>query len=211
MLTLYGESNWDSPWVFTAYVALWEKSLEFDVQILELSKGQSRTEHFRERSLTSRVPTLIHDGFQLSESSAIVEYLDEAFPAPEHPRLLPETLRERARARQIMAWLRTDLQPLRDERPTTTVFWRANVAPLGDAARAARDKLVFVCERLLPESGDSPFSEPCIVDAELALALHRLILNGDEVPARVERWARGVWQRPSVRAFVERERPSQAH
>lgn len=50
-------------------------------------------------SITRRVPMLINDGFALSESSAISEYLDEAFPGS---RLYPVAPRSRARARQLL-------------------------------------------------------------------------------------------------------------
>jgi glutathione S-transferase len=38
--------------------------------------------------------------------------------------------------------------------------------------------------------------------------LHRLILNGHEIPAKVRTFAETQWQRPSIRAFVEHERPA---
>ena len=60
----------------------------------------------------------------LAESSAIAEYLEEVLPAPAHARLLPADVKNRARARQVMAWLRSDLGALRDERATVTMFFR---------------------------------------------------------------------------------------
>ncbi len=65
------------------------------------------------------LPTLVHGDFALVESSAIAEYLEEAFPGAV---LYPENLRDRARARQFQAWLRSDLMPLREERPTSVMF-----------------------------------------------------------------------------------------
>lgn len=46
-----------------------------------------------------RVPTLVHDGFALYETSAIARYLDEAFDGP---RLQPDNPRSRARMNQII-------------------------------------------------------------------------------------------------------------
>jgi hypothetical protein len=37
--------------------------------------------------------------------------------------------------------------------------------------------------------------------------LHRLILNGDDVPLRQRAFAEAQWKRSSVAEFVERERP----
>jgi glutathione S-transferase len=66
------------------------------------------------------VPVLEIDGFELSESS-IAEYLEDRF-APEWERIYPHDLQKRARARQIQAWLRSDLVPIRVERSTDVVL-----------------------------------------------------------------------------------------
>ena len=42
------------------------------------------------------IPALVHDGFTLGESDAIAEYLNELAP---EPAMLPETIKERAKAR----------------------------------------------------------------------------------------------------------------
>jgi glutathione S-transferase len=204
---LHGEKHWDSPYVFTAFVALVEKGIPFEVRVLDLNAGEQRATQYREASLTARVPSIEHGGFVLSESTAIVEYLDEVFPAPAHPRLLPEGIKDRARARQIMAWLRSDLLPLREERSTETMFFEPSTKPLGPAARAAADKLLFLVDRLLGDGQTTLFSKFSIADADLGFALHRLILNGDPVPDKAQRYAAAQWSRQSIRDFVERERP----
>src|SRR5262245_12385449 len=107
MITLFGETHWESPFVMTVFVALKEKGLAFEEQELDLQTGEQRSGDFPVRSLTARVPTLDVDGFVLSESLAIVEYLEERFSPPAHPRVLPEGREERARARQVLGWLRS--------------------------------------------------------------------------------------------------------
>jgi glutathione S-transferase len=206
-IILYAEPHWDSPWVFTAFVALREKALPFEARVVDLDRGEQREKRYQERSLTGRVPCIEHQGFVLSESLAIVEYLDERFPAPQHPAILPSEVRDRARARQILGWLRSDLLPLRDERPTTTMFFDRAKTPLSDAARAAADKLVRIAEQLIPAGEGNLFETWSCADADLAFMLHRLILNHDPIPERIRRYASAQWQRPSVRAFVEHERP----
>ena len=152
MLTLYGESLWDSPWVLTVFVALREKGIDFETRALDLSAGEQLSPSYGDASLTGRVPSIDHDGFVLSESAAIIEYLEEVFPGPSYPRLLPESTRDRARARQIMGWLRSDLLPLREARPTSSIFFTPVSSPLSDNARASADKLVRVSERLVPRA-----------------------------------------------------------
>lgn len=207
--TLYAETMWISPYVFSSLVALREKRVPFDVVEVALVEGEQLGAAYRDRSLTGRVPSLEHDGFCLAESSAIAEYLEAVFPPPVHARLLPQPLRECARARQIMAWLRSDLGALRDERSTVTMFYRFQLPPLGAAAAREADKLVQVAEQLIPAGGGPLFGAWHLVDSELAFMLHRLILNGHELPSRVLRWAQGEWQRPSVQAFVTHARPAE--
>ena len=205
-IILYGEQLWDSPYVFTVFVALSEKRIPFETRIVDLSKGEQREPGYAARSLTERVPAIEHGGLTLSESLAILEYLDEAFPPPTHARLLPEGRKERARARQVLGWLRSDLMPLRDERPTTTMFYEPAKTRLSERAQASADKLLRVAERLIPEGEADLFGSFSIADADLAFMLHRLILSSDPVPERIARYAARQWQRPSVRAYVDQPR-----
>jgi glutathione S-transferase len=83
-LTLYGSTSSNSPYVLSVFVALREKNLPFEVKTVALDQGEQRSPAFTSRSLASRVPTLLDDDFALSESSAIVDYLEDAYPAPKH-------------------------------------------------------------------------------------------------------------------------------
>jgi glutathione S-transferase len=107
-----------------------------------------------------------------------------------------------------MAWLRSDLAALREERSTITMFYRFQLQALEGAAKRDSERLVRVAEQLVPPGGGPLFGEWSLVDSELAFMLHRLLLNGDPVPQRVADWARVQWERPSVRAFVEHRRPA---
>jgi glutathione S-transferase len=202
-LLLYVDDDFVSPYAFSAFVAVSEKGQPFELKLLNLAARENLAPDFAALSLTQRIPTLVHGDFALSESSAIAEYLDEVFPQPP---LYPREPRARARARQVQAWLRTDLLPLRQERSTEAVFDRPTDAPLSDKARAAADRLLAVAEALLPQGGDHLFGQWCIADADLALMLNRLVRNGDAVPARIADYARAQWQRPSVQQWLERFR-----
>ncbi|MGZ5970181.1 MAG: glutathione transferase [Polyangiales bacterium] len=201
-VTLYGEPYWYSPYVFTAFVALKEKGVAFETKLVSIDTGEHKSEAFAP-SITGRVPALEHDGFWLAESSAIAEYVDEAFPGP---RLFPGGARERARARQLMAFVRSDLMPLREERSTETMFYARATKPLSAAGQAAADKLVQVASRVV--KGTQLFETWSIADADLAFMLHRLILNGHEIPAQLRAFAEANWSRPSVHAFVSHDRPA---
>ena len=206
-LRLYVETLWCSPYVFSSFVALREKGLAFEVSEVSLLDLAHTEPAYRDLSVTAKVPALAHDGFGLAESSAIAEYLEDTFPPPRYPRVLPAAAPDRARTRQLMAWFRSDLGALRDERPTVTMVYEHATRPMSAAARQDSEKLVRVAERLVPARGGPLFGAWCLADSELAFMLHRLILNGDPLPAPVHAWAAAEWTRPSVREFLEHPRP----
>jgi len=202
---LFVEPLWISPYVFSCYVTLREKGLDFEAVALDAAKDETRAAGYLVQTVTGRVPSLLDEDFGLAESSAIVEYLEEKHPEPP---VLPAGTRDRARCRQLMSWLRSDeTAPLREERPTHTMFYGRAKQPLGDAAARSAKKVVEVAGRVIRAGEPHLFDRWSIVDAELAFMLHRLILNGDPVPRGVVTWAEAVWQRPSVREFVEIGRP----
>jgi len=202
--TLYVDRFWISPYAFTAYVALEEKGVSFDVKEVSLGDGEHQDPEYMRRSVTGRVPMLVHGDFALAESSAITEYIDEAFDGP---RLFPAMPEERARARQVMAWIRSDLMALREERSTTTMFYERAKKGLSNKGQAAAEKLIEVASRLVPFGSTSLFSSWSIADADLGFVLHRLLLNGDHVPDTLSDYARSQWERPSVTSFVQHARP----
>lgn len=206
-VTLYGERFCISPYAFSCFVALREKQIPFDLVKLSLGDGEHRSPAYRAKLVTGKVPALEHGDFVVGESLAILEYLEERFPAPDHPRILPRGLRERARARQVLSWLRSDLGALREERPTTTMFYEPTTKPLSPAGQAAADKLLEVADRLVSAGGVPLCGDWSIADSDLAFMLHRLIANGHEVPAKIRAFADAEWARASVREFVELERP----
>jgi glutathione S-transferase len=69
------DSLFASPYAMSAFVSLREKELPFDVETVDLSANKNHEPAFATTSITRRVPTLVHDGFALSESSAISEYI----------------------------------------------------------------------------------------------------------------------------------------
>lgn len=205
-VVLYADPFWVSPYVFSSYVALREKNIEFEVITIDLAKGDHKREPFRSASLTARVPALDDHGFWLSESNAIAEYLEESYPPPTHRRLFPADPRQRARARQLMAFLRSDLGPLRAERSSEMVFYQMSGQPLSEAARRSVTKLVDVAEQLLAAGAETAFDEWSVADADLALALRRIAQDGDLLPERLRAYADRQWTRPSVRAYAEHPR-----
>lgn len=203
-LHLYADAQFASPYAMSVFVSLREKRLPFELSTVDLGSGANHAQNYAVQSLTQRVPTLVHGDFSLSESSAITEYLDDAFPETQ---VYPEDKYLRARARQVQAWIRSDLMPIRQERSTEVVFYGRVAAPLTAGARAAVQKLFFAAESLLTGTTSNLFGQWCIADTDLALMLNRLVLNGDTVPTKLADYAAHQWERSSVQQWVALARP----
>jgi len=205
-MTLYIDSNHTSPYAMFAYLGLKEKGLPFETIQINIRDKHHKVPEYQGLSVTGKIPTLVHGDFALAESSAILEYLEDVFPAPEYPRLLPQDVRNRARARQIQAWLRSALLALRQERPTTVFFEPTKIdAPLSEAALEDANKLIGVAESLIGDATSNLFGTWCIADTELALMLNRLVANDDEVPEKIKRYVKAQWARPSLQAWVQHQ------
>ena len=204
LLSLYVDSQYASPYAMSAFVGLREKGLDFEMLPVDLAASENREAAYAAKSLTQRVPTLVHGNFALSESSAIAEYLDETFP---QPRLYSESPQTRARARQVQAWLRSDLLPLRIERPTEVVFYGSSAPALSAAARNSAEKLFSFADSLLGQDAEHLFGQWSIADVDLALMLNRLALHGDPVPTRLATYAARQWKRPSIVRWLKQQRP----
>src|SRR5690242_2456028 len=148
-LILYADASWMSPWVFHVMVALEELRVPYRLEALHLPIADERRDELRRHAVLGKVPCLRDGELWLTESSAISEYLAERFAPPQHPRILPQHRTERARARQIMSWLRTSLMALREDRPTSSVFSRPVQKPLSEKARGDAAELVRIAEHVI--------------------------------------------------------------
>jgi maleylpyruvate isomerase len=93
-------------------IALNLKGLPYEMIPIHLTKdgGRQRTPEYRAVNPQMRVPTLaLSSGDVLTQSLAIIEYLDEINPEPP---LLPTDALDRAKARSIAQLIACDIHPL---------------------------------------------------------------------------------------------------
>ena len=74
--------------------------LEVEVEVLDLTKGESKTEEFQKINPNGMIPTLVDGDFILWESNAILRYLAEKHNSP----LMPESLEQKAHMEMWMCW-----------------------------------------------------------------------------------------------------------
>ena len=107
-------SFWRTSATYRVRVALNLKGVPRQERNVNLDAGEQRSEAFLKINPLGAIPALIdHEGGQaalpLTQSLAIVEFLDESYPAPA---LLPADLHGRARVRSIAAMCTADTHPL---------------------------------------------------------------------------------------------------
>ena len=206
-LTLFVDGYFVNQWDATCLIALDEKRLAYSTARGLLRDGGGVTPALVGQTKISRVPALQHGDFWLTESSAIVEYLEDVFPAPAFPCLLPVDPVARAKARQLMSFVRSSLFDLRNERS----WWRcvypgSQPQPLSRYAEQDARQLVDLVDQLA-RCGELDASSWNIAHADLALTLLRLARTDHRLPDRVSAFLETALGRPSVRAYLEHARP----
>lgn len=64
-------------------LVLYEKQLPFKSHLMDLRKFEQHAPDYLKLNPNGVVPTLVHDGRVVTESSVIMEYLEDAFPQPQ--------------------------------------------------------------------------------------------------------------------------------
>lgn len=108
MMKMYG--FWRSAASFRVRAALNLKGLAFEETMIDLDEGEQHAPPFKAINPAASVPALfVDDGPPLTQSLAILEYLEDLYPKPP---LLPASPRERARVRSLALIFSADSHPL---------------------------------------------------------------------------------------------------
>jgi maleylpyruvate isomerase len=110
-------SYWRSSASWRARIALAYKGVAYEYVAVHLIKdgGEQHGDAYRAVNPMQQVPTLeLDDGRRISQSLAIIEYLEETAP---RPALLPAEPYLRARARQLAELVNAGIQPLQNTGP----------------------------------------------------------------------------------------------
>ncbi|NND60351.1 MAG: maleylacetoacetate isomerase [Gammaproteobacteria bacterium] len=111
MLRLY--DYWRSSAAYRVRIALNLKELNYDSVAIDLARGEHADASHARRNPQGLVPVLEHDGRHLTQSLAIIEYLEEMFPPR---RLLPADPVDVARVRAMAQLIACDIHPLNNLR-----------------------------------------------------------------------------------------------
>ncbi len=152
---------------FRVRIALQLKGLPYDYIAVHLGKGGHKKPEYAAVSPDGLVPLLDTGVDQLTQSMAMIEYLDEMHPAPA---LLPPDALGRARVRALAQSIACEIHPLNNLRVLKYL-----VGPLGVSEEAKNTWYVYWCRQglesferqlaLLPDSqycfGNTPTLADC--------------------------------------------------
>ena len=98
---------------FRVRIALELKALAYDYVPVHLAKGDHKKEAYTALAADALVPLIEVDDLKLSQSMAIIEYLDEKYPAPA---LLPPDAAGRAKVRALAQSIACEIHPVNNLR-----------------------------------------------------------------------------------------------
>jgi glutathione S-transferase len=188
-------------------VYLKEKGLDLPLAPVDIMTGQNRTPEFlKSVNPLGGLPVLeLDDGSHLTESLAIIEYLEELHP---NPPMLGATPLERARVRETERICEVGgLNNIGTIFQNTSPFFAARVKQSADTADTARSRLATNLKVLDGKIGKNQFlcgSKPTIADCTLFAAFSLAEFAGIDLALasapNVQRWYEAFKQRPSAQA-----------
>ena len=150
-------------------IAMNLKGLRYDQVAIDLRKEQHLGEAYREINPQHLVPALDIGDTVLTQSPAIIEWLEERYPTPA---LLPSDALERARVRALAAIVGCDIHPLNNRRILEALRHRfsADEAAIDDWCATWIGVGFDAFEAMVRARGKGPFafgSQPTLADVNL--------------------------------------------
>jgi len=185
-------------------VYLAEKGLALPIEPVDLMRGAHRTPEFLAKNPMGGLPVLeLDDGTHLTESLAIIQYLEELHPDPP---MIGTTPLERARVREMERMIELGLlgRVARVFFNTSPVFAGADQVP--EAAEQARRGLPAALRIVDGAIGTRPFAageRPTIADCTLFATCEHAKLAGIAIGreyGNLCRWYETFSARPSAKA-----------
>ncbi|SAI67830.1 glutathione-S-transferase [Bordetella ansorpii] len=106
-------SFFNSSTSYRVRIALALKGIAYETLPVNIRVLEHRQPHYVARNPSACVPLLSHDAFELSQSLAIIDYLDARHP---EPRLIPQDPPQRARVLELSNVIACDIHPVNNLR-----------------------------------------------------------------------------------------------
>ncbi len=191
------------------FLALDAKGLKFEERAISLRQDKDRSRR-RAVSPTGKVPVLHHAERVVPDSLAILEYVEETFPPPEHPALWPSDAGERADARWLAAAMHSGFTELRKGMSFNLCFVPEPPAAPPEALEEAAEMLRLWEEALRRRKGGGPYLFGPFGGADVMYAPAVVRLRAFRVPSssttRAAAYMGAVLEHPSVRRWLDAAR-----
>jgi len=108
-------SYWRSSCSYRVRICLALKSLQYETVAVHLVKngGEQNTDDYKNNlNPSAQVPTFVDDGFKLTQSVAIMEYIDRKYS--EGYKLYPDNIESAAKVRQVCEIINSGIQPIQN-------------------------------------------------------------------------------------------------
>ena len=186
-------------------VYLVEKGLDIPFEPVNIVTGENRTPEFLKKNPLGGLPVLeLDDGSRLTESLAIMEYLEELHPTPP---MVGTTPRERARVRELERIAEIGIMSAVGQYfQNTHPFMASRVKQSTEAAENAKVRLAANLKVLDAAIGAQPFvagERSTIADCTLFAAVEFAEFSQapiDPACKNVARWYAAFKERPSAAA-----------
>ena len=206
MLTLYEHPL--SAYAMKVKMALLEKGLEFQAILPDGLTNGTAAGAFVDASPRAEIPALVDGEVRVFDSTIILEYLEDKWPAPA---LLPKSPAERARVRMIEDVMDGLYEPNNWGIMEVTRFKRASGALADRLVGFAKSNIDQLQHWLDAQLGDAPWFNGAHFgwgDIACAPYINRSAAYGYTPPAgsKLHAWLARVNQRPAVAKVVEQMR-----
>lgn len=185
-----GNKNYSS-WSLRGWLAVKQAGIDFEEVFVNLGDADFK-DQLRRQSKAAKVPVLVHDGLEVWDTLAIVEYLAETCP---EAGLWPSDKAERAQARSLSAEMHSSFSALRSAMPMNI---RRSLPGEGRNPAVDQDirritEIWSGCRQAHAEAGDFLFGPWCAADAMFAPVASRFRTYGVNLhDERAERYMEAV-------------------
>lgn len=195
-----GNRNYSS-WSLRGWLAIKQTGLLFTEIFIPLSMPDSKAQ-IAANSKSGLVPVLKVDGFEVWDSLAIIETLNDLAP---DAGLWPEDFDARARARSVSAEMHSGFYPLRRDMPMDL---RGSYPGLGHTESALQNAaricaLWTDCREKFGSGGDYLFGQWSAADMMYAPIVGRFRTFGVPVDATSQKYMDAVWAQPDMAEWVQ--------
>jgi glutathione S-transferase len=186
-------------------IYLGEKGIDdLEMELVSLIEGQQKSDVHRRRNALGRLPVLeLDDGSFLTESTAIIEYLEELYPDPPMMGTTPE---ERAKVRELdrLADIGVLINFTRTVHATKSPLGLPPCPEVATDAIGRIPEFLAILNRRLEQHAFLGGNRPCIADCTLRAACGFAEFGGIKMPSgftQIDRWRKAMDERPSVKSL----------